>query len=80
MTLDDYDAVSALARGTWYLTKLVLRRFMLRAGGGRIINVIERRRSHRQRRARSPYTMAKAGPRRAHEVARAGARRHATSW
>ena len=39
MKLDDYDAVTALARGTWYLTKLVLRRFMLRAGGGRIVNV-----------------------------------------
>ncbi len=30
MKLDDYDAVAGMARGTWYLTKLVLRRFMLR--------------------------------------------------
>src|SRR5207302_621358 len=39
MTLDDYDAGSTLARGTWYLTKLVLRRCMLRQGSGRIINI-----------------------------------------
>jgi 3-oxoacyl-[acyl-carrier protein] reductase len=38
MTLDDYDAVAGLARGTWYLTKLVLRRFMLRTGG-RVVNI-----------------------------------------
>ena len=29
MKLEQYDAVSSVARGTWYLTKLVLRRFML---------------------------------------------------
>ena len=34
MKLDSYDAVAGLARGTWYLTKLVLRRFMLRQGHG----------------------------------------------
>ena len=39
MTLDDYDDVAAIARGTWYLTKLVLRRFMLRQEHGRIINI-----------------------------------------
>jgi 3-oxoacyl-[acyl-carrier protein] reductase len=39
MKLDDYDAVSGMARGTWYLTKLVLRRFMLRKNSGRIINI-----------------------------------------
>lgn len=39
MKLDDYDAVASIARGTWYLTKLVLRRFMLRRSSGRIINV-----------------------------------------
>ena len=32
MKLDDYDAVAGLARGTWYLSKLVLRRFMFRKG------------------------------------------------
>jgi len=39
MKLEDYDAVAAVARGTWYLTKQILRRFMLRKGAGRIINV-----------------------------------------
>jgi 3-oxoacyl-[acyl-carrier protein] reductase len=39
MKLEDYDAVAAMARGTWYLTKLVLRKFMLRKRRGRIINV-----------------------------------------
>lgn len=60
MTLADYDAVSALARGTWYLTKLVLRRFMLRAGGGRIVNVTSVV-GHTGNAGQSPYTMAKAG-------------------
>ena len=32
MKLEDYDAVAAVARGTWYLTKQILRRFMLRKG------------------------------------------------
>ena len=31
MKLADYDAVAAVTRGTWYLTKLVLRRFMQRS-------------------------------------------------
>ena len=39
MKLEDYDAVAAVARGTWYLTKLVLRRFMLRRAAARIINI-----------------------------------------
>jgi 3-oxoacyl-[acyl-carrier protein] reductase len=39
MKLADYDAVAGVTRGTWYLTKLVLRRFMLRKGTGRIVNV-----------------------------------------
>ena len=38
-SLADYDAVAALARGTWYLTKLVLRRFLLRSDAGRIIQI-----------------------------------------
>ena len=48
MKIDDYDAVAGLARGTWYLTKLVLRRFMLRTGGPHREH-LERRRPHRQR-------------------------------
>jgi 3-oxoacyl-[acyl-carrier protein] reductase len=39
MKLEQYDEVAAMARGTWYLTKLLLRRFMLRQDAARIINV-----------------------------------------
>ncbi len=60
MALDDYDAVAALARGTWYLTKLVLRRFMLRQGSGRIINITSVV-GHTGNAGQVPYTMAKAG-------------------
>ena len=60
MKLGDYDSVAALARGTWYLTKLVLRRFMLRQGAGRIINISSVV-GHTGNRGQSPYTMMKAG-------------------
>ncbi len=60
MKLDDYDAVAGVTRGTWYLTKLVLRRFMLRQKTGRIINISSVV-GHTGNRGQSPYTMAKAG-------------------
>jgi 3-oxoacyl-[acyl-carrier protein] reductase len=60
MKLDDYDAVAALARGTWYLTKLVLRKFMLKQQSGRIIQISSVV-GHVGNRGQSPYTMAKAG-------------------
>jgi 3-oxoacyl-[acyl-carrier protein] reductase len=60
MKLDDYDAVSAIERGTWYLTKLALRRFMLRAGRGRIITITSVV-GHTGNRGQVPYTMSKAG-------------------
>jgi 3-oxoacyl-[acyl-carrier protein] reductase len=60
MALADYDAVAALARGTWYLTKLVLRRFMLRQGHGRIVNISSVV-GHTGNPGQTPYTMAKAG-------------------
>jgi 3-oxoacyl-[acyl-carrier protein] reductase len=61
MTLDDYDAVAAITRGTWYLTKLVLRRFMLRQDrGGRIVNISSVV-GHTGNHGQAPYTMAKAG-------------------
>jgi len=60
MNLGQYDAVAALARGTWYLTKLVLRRFMLRKGAGRVINVSSVV-GHTGNAGQVPYTMAKAG-------------------
>jgi len=60
MKLDDYDSVAAIARGTWYLTKLVLRRFMLRQRSGRIVNISSVV-GHTGNRGQSPYTMMKAG-------------------
>ncbi len=59
MKLDDYDAVASLGRGTWYLTKLVLRRFMLRSGG-RVINISSVV-GHTGNAGQIPYTMVKAG-------------------
>ena len=60
MKLDEYDAVANMARGTWYLTKLVLRRFMLRKGTGRIINISSVV-GHTGNPGQIPYTMVKAG-------------------
>lgn len=60
MKLEDYDAVAEIARGTWYLTKLVLRRFMLRQRAGRIVNISSVV-GHTGNAGQIPYTMAKAG-------------------
>jgi 3-oxoacyl-[acyl-carrier protein] reductase len=60
MKLEDYDRVAGLARGTWYLTKLVLRKFMLRKRAGRIISVSSVV-GHTGNAGQAPYTMAKAG-------------------
>ncbi|MAG32446.1 MAG: beta-ketoacyl-ACP reductase [Deltaproteobacteria bacterium] len=60
MNLDQYDSVAAIARGTWYLTKLVLRRFMMRRGTGRIINLSSVV-GHTGNAGQIPYTMVKAG-------------------
>ncbi len=60
MSLDQYDAVAAMARGTWYLSKGVLRRFMLRAKTGRIINISSVV-GHTGNPGQIPYTMVKAG-------------------
>ena len=60
MKLDDYDRVAAMARATWYLSKLVLRRFMLRVGRGRIINISSVV-GHTGNPGQIPYTMVKAG-------------------
>ena len=60
MKLDGYDSVAGLARGTWYLTKLILRRFMLRQGTGRIINISSVV-GHTGNAGQIPYTMVKAG-------------------
>ena len=60
MKLDDYDAVFGVSRGTWYLTKLVLRRFMLRKNFGRVINISSVV-GHTGNPGQIPYTMVKAG-------------------
>ena len=60
MKLDEYDAVAGMARGTWYLSKLVLRRFMMRKGTGRIINISSVV-GHTGNPGQIPYTMVKAG-------------------
>jgi len=60
MGLDDYDAVAGVTRGTWYLTKLVLRRLMLKQDCGRIINISSVV-GHTGNPGQAPYTMAKAG-------------------
>jgi 3-oxoacyl-[acyl-carrier protein] reductase len=39
MKIEQFDAQRALTRGVWYLTKRVLRQFMLRGQSGRIINI-----------------------------------------
>ena len=60
MKIEEYDAVSSMARGAWYLSKLVLRRFMLRRKSGRIINISSVV-GHTGNPGQIPYTMAKAG-------------------
>lgn len=60
MKLDDYDAVAGMARGTWYLTKGILRRFMLRKKSGRIVNISSVV-GHTGNAGQIPYTMVKAG-------------------
>jgi 3-oxoacyl-[acyl-carrier protein] reductase len=60
MKLDEYDAVAAVARGTWYLSKMILRRFMFRKGTGRIINISSVV-GHTGNPGQVPYTMVKAG-------------------
>ena len=60
MKLDDYDAVAAIERGTWYLTKLALRRFLMRSDDARIVNITSVV-GHTGNPGQVPYTMAKAG-------------------
>ena len=58
--LEDFDAVTAIGRGTWLLTKLILRRFMLRAHRGRIINISSVV-AHTGNPGQTSYAMEKAG-------------------
>jgi 3-oxoacyl-[acyl-carrier protein] reductase len=59
MTVEQFDAQRALTRGTWYLTKRILRLFMLRRGSGRIINITSVV-GHMGNAGQIPYTMEKA--------------------
>ncbi|MEE8509346.1 MAG: SDR family NAD(P)-dependent oxidoreductase, partial [Myxococcota bacterium] len=60
MRLEDFDRVAGVGRGTWYLTKVILRRFMLRRRFGRIINISSVV-GHTGNPGQIPYTMMKAG-------------------
>jgi 3-oxoacyl-[acyl-carrier protein] reductase len=60
MKPEQYDAVAAMARGTWYLSKRILRRFMLRKNSGRVINISSVV-GHTGNPGQIPYTMVKAG-------------------
>ncbi len=59
MRIEQFDAQRSVVRGTWYLTKRILRLFMLRAGNGRIINVSSVV-GHTGNAGQIPYTMEKA--------------------
>lgn len=59
MKLDEFDLQRSVVRGAWYLTKRVLRLFMLRSGNGRIINISSVV-AHTGNGGQIPYTMEKA--------------------
>ncbi len=59
MRIEQFDAQRATLRGVWYLTKRILRLFMLRAGSGRIINITSVV-GHTGNGGQIPYAMEKA--------------------
>jgi len=59
MKIEQYDAQRTVTRGIWYLTKRIIRLFMLRQGGGRIINISSVV-GHTGNSGQIPYTMEKA--------------------
>ena len=59
MKVDQFDAQRALTRGVWYLTKRILRQFMLRSPSGRIINISSVV-GHTGNAGQIPYAMEKA--------------------
>jgi 3-oxoacyl-[acyl-carrier protein] reductase len=59
MKIEQFDAQRAMTRGIWYLTKRVIRIFMLRRGSGRIINISSVV-GHTGNGGQIPYTMEKA--------------------
>jgi 3-oxoacyl-[acyl-carrier protein] reductase len=60
MKIDAFDSQRAVLRGIWYLTKKMLRTFMLRQPFGRIINISSVV-GHIGNAGQIPYTMEKAG-------------------
>lgn len=59
MKIGQFDEQRALTRGMWYLTKRILRQFMLRSSSGRIINISSVV-GHVGNAGQIPYTMEKA--------------------
>lgn len=59
MKVEQFDEQRSLARGVWYLTKRILRQFMIRRLAGRIINVSSVV-GHTGNAGQIPYTMEKA--------------------
>jgi 3-oxoacyl-[acyl-carrier protein] reductase len=59
MKIEQFDEQRALTRGVWYLTKRILRQFMLRKSSGRIINISSVV-GHLGNAGQIPYTMEKA--------------------
>ncbi len=60
MSIEDIDKVRSVTRGTLYLTKLAIRRFMFRQKSGRIINISSVVGASGNA-GQVPYTMEKAG-------------------
>lgn len=59
MKMEQFDQQRALMRGIWYLTKRILRQFMIRRNQGRIINISSIV-GHTGNIGQIPYTMEKA--------------------
>jgi len=59
MKIEQFDAQRSLTRGIWYLTKRIVRLFMLRKNSGRIINISSVV-GHMGNAGQIPYTMEKA--------------------
>lgn len=59
MKIEQFDAQRLISRGAWYLTKRILRKFMLRREGGRIINISSVV-GHTGNAGQIPYAMEKA--------------------
>jgi 3-oxoacyl-[acyl-carrier protein] reductase len=59
MKVEQFDEQRGLARGVWYLTKRILRQFMVRNSAGRIINISSVV-GHTGNAGQIPYTMEKA--------------------